>query len=386
MEGGFPPLEEEGGCLKVALVHDWLVSCRGGEKVLNALLEMFPQATLYTLFHEPGSVPGPTQHTPIYTSFLDKPWIRKRHRMFLPLFPLAIRTLSLKGYDLVVSSSHCAAKAIRLPPATPHLCYIHAPLRYMWDRFDDYFGKGRASLPLRLAAHALRPFLQRWDVRSAQRVTRFIANSRHVARQVKLRYNREAGVVHPPVDLERFLPLPLEGSGGGGYFLCFGALAPYKRLDLAIEAFKRLGLPLWVAGSGQEEGVLRRNLPSNIRWLGQIAEHEVPPLLHGAKALIFPGEEDFGLTPIEAQACGRPVIALGRGGALETVVEGKTGLFFAEPSVASLEGVVGAFGAFEKGFLPKEARENAVRFSKAHFWQGIGAELEILLGRMFSST
>jgi len=365
--------------LKVALIHDWLVSYRGGEKVLNALLELFPQAKLYTLFYEPGTIPGPIETLPIRTSFLDRPWLRKRHRMFLPLFPLAVHSFSLKGYDLVVSSSHCAAKAVRAPEGVPHLCYIHAPLRYMWDRFDDYFGKGRASLPLRLAARSLRPFLQRWDVRSARRVTHFVANSRHVARQVALRYGREAAVVHPPVDLERFLPLAPEASGRGGYFLCFGALAPYKRLDLAIEAFKRLGLPLWIAGSGQMEGVLKRGLTGNIRWLGQVPDEEVPALLHGAKALVFPGEEDFGLTPIEAQACGRPVIALGRGGALETVNE-RTGLFFGEPTAAALEGVVGAFGEFEKGFRPQEARENAMRFSKVHFWQGMRAELEAVLG------
>jgi len=367
--------------VKVAFVHDWLVSHRGGEKVLNALFELFPQAeiSVHTLFYEPGSVPGPVEQTQIHTSFLDGPWVRRHYRMFLPLFPLAMRSLSLKGYnhDLVISSSHCAAKAISVPRGVPHLCYIHAPLRYMWNSFDDYFGKGRASLPVRLAARMCRPFLQRWDVKSARKVTRFVANSRHVARQVELRYGQKANVVHPPVDLERFLPLPLESSGQGGYFLCFGALAPYKRLDLAIEAFKRLGLPLWVAGSGQMETQLRKNLPDNIRWLGQVPDREVPALLHAARALIFPGEEDFGLIPIEAQACGRPVIALGKGGVLETVTS-RTGLFFSEPSVVLLEEVVRTFPEFEKRFSPKDARDNALQFSQERFLQGMRAELAAL--------
>ncbi|MCL2012744.1 MAG: glycosyltransferase [Cystobacterineae bacterium] len=365
--------------MKVAFIHDWLVSYRGGEKVLNALFELFPQAKLYTLFYERGSVPGPVERAQVYSSFLDRPWARKRHRMFLPLFPLAISRFSLKGYELVISSSHCAAKAAPVPQGVPHLCYIHAPLRYMWTRFDDYFGKGRASLPLRIAAKTLRPFLQRWDKKSARRVTHFVANSHYIAKQVELLYGQKASVVYPPVELERFLPLPVENSGQGGYFLCFGALAPYKRLDLAIEAFGRLGLPLWVAGSGQMEAAFRKNLPGNIRWLGQVPEDEVPALLHAAKALVFPGEEDFGLTPIEVQACGRPVIALGRGGALETITP-KTGLFFAEPTAASLERAVLAFAELEKRFLPTEAKENAMRFSKENFLQGMRAQVQTCLG------
>jgi glycosyltransferase involved in cell wall biosynthesis len=357
------------------------VSYRGGEKVLNALFELFGQAEVHvhTLFYEPGSVPGPVEHSQIHTSFLDCAWARKRHRMFLPFFPLAMHSLSLRGYDydLVISSSHCAAKAIAVPKGVPHLCYIHAPLRYMWSRFDDYFGEGRASFPMRMAARALRPFLQRWDRKTARKVTHFVANSQHIAKQVELHYGRKADVVHPPVELERFLSLPLESSGQGGYFLCFGALAPYKRLDLAIEAFRRLGLPLWIAGSGQMEAALRKSLPGNIRWLGQVADSEVPALLHAAKALVFPGEEDFGLTPVEVQACGRPVIALGRGGALETITS-KTGIFFAEPCASSLEEAVQAFAAFEEGFLPKEARENAMQFSKENFLKGMRAQLEFL--------
>ena len=367
--------------MKVAFVHDWLVSYRGGEKVLNALFELFPQAEVHvhTLFHEPGIVPGPVQQVPIYTSFLDGRWARRHYRMFLPLFPMAVHSLSLRGYsyDLVVSSSHCVAKGIPVPKGVPHLAYIHAPLRYMWERYDDYFGKGRASLPVRVAAAALRPWLQRWDIKSARKVTRFVANSRHIAKQVEARYGKKANVVYPPVDLERFLPLPLEDAGKGGYFLCFGALAPYKRLDIALEAFKRLGLPLWVAGSGQLEAKLRKNLPDNIRWLGQVSDEEVPALLHGARALVFPGEEDFGLTPVEVQACGRPVIALGRGGALETVTR-RTGVFFAQPTAASLEEAVGEFADFEKRFSPQEARENAMQFSKERFLQGMRAELQAL--------
>jgi glycosyltransferase involved in cell wall biosynthesis len=238
-------------------------------------------------------------------------------------------------------------------------------MRYMWDLFDDYFGEGRASPPVRAAAHALRPWLQRWDRRTAQRVDRFVANSHNVARKIARFYGREALVIHPPVALERFTAQPVEGSGTGGYFLWVGAFAPYKRLDLVLEAFGALGLPLWVAGSGQEAARLGA-LPPNVRMLGQVRDDALPGLYRDARALIFPGEEDFGITPVEAQASGRPVIALGRGGALETVTP-QTGLFFAEQRVDALVQAVRRFEAFEPTFDPRAARANAERFSKDRF-------------------
>ncbi|MBL8955117.1 MAG: glycosyltransferase [Myxococcaceae bacterium] len=364
--------------MRIALVHDWLITWRGGEKVLEALLELMPRAELFTLFHDPAAMPASIERHDVHTAFVDKlPFARRRHRELLPLLPLAVKTLDLRGFELVVSSSHCVAKAARSQGAK-HVAYVHAPLRYFWDRFDDYFGAGRAPLPVRVAALAMRPFMQSWDVKSSRGIDRFIANSAHVARQIAQRYGERAEVVHPPVELERFTREPLP-RGQGEAFLCFGALAPYKRIDVAIEAFRRNGLPLWVAGAGQLDRALRRNLPPNVKWLGAIDDAQLPHVLKSARALVFPGEEDFGLTPIEAQACGRPVIAFGKGGALETVVHEKTGVFFYPQTPDALARAVFHFVEQLEGRLsPGAMRENALRFSKAHFFAGMRAQLDVV--------
>lgn len=364
---------------RVALAHDWLVTWRGGEKVLLAIAELFPDAPIFTLFHDGGAMPAALEAHRVEASLLDRiPGARERHRLFLPLMPAAIRAMRPRDVDLVISSSHCVAKAIPVPRGAKHLSYVHAPLRYMWDRFDDYFGPGRASLPVRLAARTLRPAFRAWDVFTSTGVDRFVTNSRHVAQQVAERYHRHARVIHPPVELERFMHQPLSAAGQGGYYLCFGALAPYKRIDLAIEAFKRLGLPLWIAGSGQSKDWLH-GLPKNVKALGHVSDDEVPDLYRNARALVFPGVEDFGITPLEAQACGRPVIAMGEGGALETVT-GETGLFFREQTVEALMDAVRRFEAFEPGFQPSRARAQAETFTKTAFQTALLAELNALMG------
>lgn len=363
---------------RVALAHDWLVTWRGGEKVLLAIAELFPDAPIHTLFHDAAAMPAALEAHRIEASLLDRvPGARERHRLFLPLMPAAIRALRPRGVDLVISSSHCVAKAIPVPKGAKHLSYVHAPLRYMWDRFDDYFGPGRASLPVRLAARTLRPAFRAWDVVTSTGVDRFVANSRHVAQQIADRYHRHARVIHPPVELERFIHQPLSAAGQGGYYLCFGALAPYKRIDLAIEAFRRLGLPLWVAGSGQSKAWLHA-LPKNVKALGHVPDDEVPDLYRNARALVFPGVEDFGITPLEAQACGRPVIAMGAGGALETVTE-RTGVFFREQTVEALMDAVRRFEQFEPDFQPSQARAQAETFTKAAFQAALLAELDALV-------
>lgn len=363
--------------LRVALVHDWLVTWRGGEKVLAALAAMFPSAPIFTLFHDPAAMPAELEGHPIVASPLNElRFLRGRHRQALPVLPAAVRALELPPVDVVISSSHCVAKAVPIPAGARHLSYVHAPLRYMWDRFDDYFGVGKASRGVRLGARVLRPLFQRWDVATAANVGRFVANSAHVAAQIAERYHRFARVVHPPVEVERFLADDV-GAGRGGYFLCLGALAPYKRIDLAIEAFRRLGLPLWIGGSGQSSAWLR-DLPPNVKALGQVADADLPALFRGARALVFPGQEDFGITPLEAQASGRPVIAYGRGGALETVLP-DTGLFFAEQTVDSLVEAVRRFDGFERTFEPHLARSNAARFTREAFQRGLSDELNALL-------
>jgi glycosyltransferase involved in cell wall biosynthesis len=362
--------------MRVALVHDWLITWRGGEKVLEALAGLFPSAEIFTLFHEPGSMSPALEARTIHTAFVDKiPGARRRHRQYLPLLPLAIERLSLEGYDLIISSSHCVAKGVRKPRGANHLSYVHAPMRYMWDHFDEYFGPGRVSVAVRAAALALRPVMQRWDVKSADGVDRFVANSANVSRQIARRYGRRASVVYPPAELERFSAVPLADTPRS-YFLCLGALAPYKRIDLAIAAFTRMGLPLWVGGTGQKTAWLR-SLPPNIKALGQVPDADLPELFRGARALVFPGEDDLGLTPIEAQASGRPVIAYGRGGALETVTA-QTGIFFGEQTVDALVASVGKFESTESTFSPAAARANASRFSLGAFQTGMRAQLAAL--------
>ncbi len=366
--------------VRVALVHDWLITWRGGEKVLAAIAELFPGAPIATLFHQPGTMSPGLEERQIITSLLDRvPGARQRHRFFLPAMPFAVRGLRLPDVDLVISSSHCVAKAVPVPPGARHLSYVHAPLRYMWDRFDDYFGPGKARWPVRLAARALRPALQRWDVRTARQVDVFVANSAHVAAQVQERYGRPARVIHPPVELERFTQAPLEGTGRGGYFLVLGAMAPYKRVDLALQAFARLGVPLWLGGTGQASRAWLRALPPNVKVLGQVPDAELPGLYRDARALIFPGVEDFGITPLEAQASGRPVIAFGAGGALETLTPG-TGLFFEDQTAAALEAAVRGFDAWEAGFQPADARAQALRFSKKAFQAALLDEVRALMG------
>ncbi|ADO72950.1 glycosyltransferase [Stigmatella aurantiaca] len=366
--------------MKVALVHDWLVTLRGGERVLEALCGLFPGADIYTLIHQPGTMPPLIEDRRIYTSFLqDIPGIHTRYRHFLPLFPRAIESFRLEGYGLVLSSSHCVAKGIRKPPGARHLGYIHAPMRYMWDLFDDYFGPGRASLPVRTAARSVRPWLQRWDRRTSAGVDRFVANSQHIAGKIHRFWGREASVVHPPVALERFCAGPLEGTGQGGYFLWLGAFAPYKRLDIALEAFRALEAELWVVGTGQEASKLTSGaLPPHIRFLGNVPDAELPTLYRNARALLFTGEEDFGITPLEAQATGRPVIAYAKGGVLETVTP-RTGLFFSEQTPEALATAVRQFDDWERAFVPAEARAQAQRFSRQAFLHGMEAEVEALL-------
>jgi len=367
--------------VKVALVHDWLVTQRGGEHVLEALCELFPQADIHTLVHRPGTVHPRIEARPIHTSVLQRvPRIHKLYRHFLPVLPQVIESMRLEGYDLVISSSHCVAKGIRKPAGAKHLAYVHAPMRYMWDLFDDYFGPGRASLPVRAAAHAVRPYLQKWDRESTAGVDRILVNSQHIAGKVKRFWGRDASVVYPPIALDRFCQHPLEGLGQGGYYLWLGAFAPYKRLDIALEAFRQLDAPLWVVGTGQDAARLTSGaLPSHIRFLGPVPNEALAGLYRDARALIFTPEEDFGIVPLEAQASGRPVIAYGRGGALETVSP-LTGVFFDEQTPAALVQAVRRFEAWEPQFRPADARAQAERFSRATFLRSVKAEVDALLG------
>ncbi|MGK7344985.1 MAG: glycosyltransferase [Candidatus Nitrospinota bacterium M3_3B_026] len=369
--------------MKVALVHDWLTGMRGGERVLEALLEIFPQADIYTLVHVPGSVSPAIESRRIHTSFLQRfPAIAKRYRWYLPLMPRAIESFRLGGYDLVVSSSHCVAKGVK-PGGAPHLCYLHTPMRYAWDMYGDYFNPERFSRAALFAIGKIMPRLREWDVRTASRVGLYVANSRNVKERAGRIYGVDAEVVYPPVDVDFFTPA--EEGGREGY-LVVSAFAPYKRVDLAIRAFNELGAPLSVVGSGEDEARLKAMAGPNIRFEGPLSAEGLLERYRRARALVYPGEEDFGIIPVEAQACGTPVIAYGRGGVLETVTplrdemtEGCTGVFFDRQDTESLKDAIARFEGAEERFRPEAARRNAERFARPVFMERMSGVVQKFL-------
>jgi glycosyltransferase involved in cell wall biosynthesis len=349
---------------KVALVHDWLTGQRGGEKVLEVLAELFPEAPIYTLFHVKGSQVPAVESRDIRTSFLQRlPFHRTKYRGYLPLYPLAVELFDLQEYDLVISSSHCAVKGIIPRPDALHISYIHSPVRYAWNQYWAYFAPERLSVFSRLLIPPVLHYLRMWDESSSHRVDAFMANSKNTAQRIAKYYRRQAEVIYPPVDAEFFVPA--KGRVARSGFLIVSALVPYKRIDLAVEAFNRTGQGLTIVGQGPDLRSLKRMAKPNIRFAGSLPPEELRRAYQSARALIMPGEEDFGITALEAQACGAPVIAFGRGGALETIKPGRTGLLFNELKVGSL---IGAVKKSERlPFNPRAARANALRFSRAVF-------------------
>lgn len=353
--------------MKVALVHDWLTGMRGGELVLEAIAELFPKTEIFTLLSVPASVSAPLTAITKHTSWLQKvPRAQHRYRYFLPLMPSMIESFDLTGYDLVISSSHCVAKGIRKPAGAVHISYVHAPMRYVWDRFDDYFGPGRSSFPVRMAASLWRKKLQDWDRRVSQddRVDHLIANSDFIAEQIQAHYGRSAQVIHPFAKLERF---SIQDGPRSGY-LMVGAFAPYKRIDLAIEAFNRLGLRLVIIGGGQDQERLKKKAGPSIEFLGPLSNRSVEDFFSRSKGFIFPGKEDFGITPVEAMASGCPVIAFGEGGICDTVTD-ETGIFFDEQTVESLVEAVNKFERGEVKISPDACRKQAQKFVRSRFQQ-----------------
>lgn len=350
--------------MRVALVHDWLTGMRGGERVLEVFLEHYPGAEIHTLIHVPGSVSAAIAGTRPRTSFVDRlPWSHRRGQVWLPLFPAAVESLELAGYDRVVSLSHCVAKGAIAPPGVPHMAYVFSPMRYAWDQREVY--RKAVPAPLRPAWGLLLAGLRVWDHASAARPDRLVAISEHVRARIRRAWGRDAAVLPAPVDLAAF---PTAAVGEGEYYLVLSALVPYKRIDLAVAAAPRLRYPVVVAGDGAEAGRLRAQARGNVRFLGRVPDRERPALMAGARALLFPGEEDFGLVPLEMNAVGRPVAGYGVGGLAETQVEGVTATFMAEQSV---EALVDAVERLEAGrFDPARLRANAERFSIAAFRQG----------------
>jgi glycosyltransferase involved in cell wall biosynthesis len=358
--------------MRVALVHDWLVAMRGGERCLEALCELYPEADLYTLFFERGAVSKPIAARRVTTSALQRlPGARRYYRYLLPLFPAAIERFELRGYDVVISSSHCVAKGALPGPGACHIAYIHTPMRYIWDQYEQYFGQrmslGRMAMPL------FRGYLRRWDVASGARPHYLIANSRHVAERIRRLYGRTAPVIYPPVRTAAFSP----SERDDGYYLIVSAFVPYKRLDLAIEAFNRLGLPMRVVGDGPDDARLRRLAGGSIQFLGALPDAALREQYAGCRALVFPGEEDFGIVPVEAMACGKAVIAYGRGGATESIVplaevggtpgEPPTGILFEPQTSAALVAAVHRFEQARHRFSAGASRRRAEQFDEARF-------------------
>ncbi len=349
--------------VKVALVHDWLTSMRGGEKVLEALCRMFPEADLFTLLHNPGSVSPVIEDRRIFTSFINRlPFKTTRYRHYLPLFPTAIELFNFKGYHLIISTSHCVAKGVRTPPDALHISYLHTPMRYVWDMYEEYFGEDQIRWWQRKIIPFFANYLRMWDVSSANRVDHFIANSLHVAKRIRKNYRRKATVIYPPVDTELFPVSNREGA----YYLIVSAMVPYKRLDLAIRVFNERDDLLYVIGNGPEKERLQKLAAGNIRFIDWQPAEQLARYYGGCKALIFPGEEDFGIVPVEAQSCGKPVIAYQRGGALETVIgfdganEGKcTGVFFKEQTAPALVQALEQFETlhWDARFIHQHARQ-----------------------------
>ncbi len=351
---------------RVAIIHYWLVTMRGGERVLERLLELFPQADIFTHVYDPAAMSATIRARTVRTSFIQKlPGAKKHYQSYLPLMPMALEQLDLRGYDLVISSESGPAKGVIPAPNALHLCYVHSPMRYLWDHYHNYREEAgwlkRAVMPM--LCHGLR----QWDTSSAARIDRVLANSSFIRERVAKAWRREAEVVHPPVDPALFTPSSEIEPG----YLWVGQLVPYKRADLAINAFNALGLPLTVVGDGPQAAMLRKRAGPAIRMIPRLSFDELRRAYARCRALVFTAEEDFGIVPVEVMASGRPVVAYGRGGALDSVVEGRTGLFFGEQTTDALIAAIQQLERWLPQFDPAEAAARARDFAPERFDAGV---------------
>ncbi|MFO7536397.1 MAG: glycosyltransferase [Kiritimatiellia bacterium] len=359
--------------LRAVLGHDWLTGMRGGERVLELLCDGFPAAPVLTLLCQPSAISERITRHPVRTSCLQRiPRIHERYRHFLPLFPLALRTLHTPPADLLITTSHCVIKGLNRPVGGRHLCYCFTPMRYAWLFFDLYFGGSPAR---RAGAAPLLALLRAWDRRANTGVDRFVGISRHVQDRIWKFYGRESDLVYPPADTARWTP---DGRPPGNFDLIVSALVPYKRIDLAVRAYTKAERKLKIVGIGSESARLKALAGPTVELLGRLPDEAVLDLYRGCRALVFPGEEDFGIVPVEAQSCGRPVIAFDRGGVAETVVDGATGVFFKEQTETAL------LEAMEKAddtpWNAEAIRAHAETFSEARFIAGMDESLRRCLG------
>lgn len=354
--------------MKVALVHYWIVNWRGGEKVLKCLAELYPQADIFAHVVDPQLISTHFPGRKITTSFIARlPGARTHYQKYLPLMPWALEQLDLRGYDLVISSEAGPAKGVIVDPFTTHLCYCHSPMRYIWDMFQDY--RAAAGAVTRLAMMPVFHRLRVWDQVSAQRVDHYIANSRFVAQRIHKYYRREARVIYPPVDIDDFAV----STRAEEWYLWVGQLVPYKRPDILVDAFNQSGRKLVVIGDGQLFEGLRKTARNNIQFLGWQSSASIKDHYARCRALVFPGVEDFGMVPVEAMASGKPVIALAAGGALESVVDGVSGVLFTEQSADGINTALDRFETISADFKPDVIRAGVARFSAERFREEIAA-------------
>jgi glycosyltransferase involved in cell wall biosynthesis len=364
--------------MRVAFVHDWLGTYRGGEKVLEAMLGIFPEAPIFTLFHQPGSLPATISSRRIITPRNFGRCFQWR-KALLPILPALIESLDFSGFDLIISSSHCVAKGAIPAPGAKHVSYIHSPMRYAWDQRHQYLQSVRQLPGGECLAEMVLSNLRRWDHSSCPRVDQFVANSSFVAQRIYRYLGRESLVIHPPVD-DVFLEQPLVAAAERkNYFVCFGAMVGYKRFDLAIEACRQLNIELVIAGSGPLEARLRSMAGDKISFQSSPSQSKLIELVSNARGLIFPGLEDFGIVPLEAMALGTPVIALGRGGALDSVKETVSGSFFADETVDSLKSALSSFR--HQDFSPESVRQHASGFSRSIFVDRMRQMIESVVGQ-----
>ncbi|MFN0150561.1 MAG: glycosyltransferase [bacterium] len=389
--------------MKIAIVHDWLTGMRGGEKCLEVFCELFPRATIFTLVHVKGALSPAIEAMEIRASFVQRlPGAMTRHQRYLPLFPLAVERFDLSEFDFVLSTSHCVAKGAIARPGAQHVCYCHTPMRYVWEFYDDYFRGPAAGIGARVVMPFAAPMLRRWDTSTASRVDHFIANSRNVATRIRRIYGRDADVIYPPVDTERFQPratlatddaramrvgaerasvragAPHGGGAAAAPFLIVSKLVPYKHVEIAVHAANALGAPLRVVGDGPERARLSAIAGATVTFDGWLDDAALAAAYRDARALLFPGIEDFGIVPLEAQASGTPVIAFAEGGALETVRDGETGILFAPQTPEALAAAMRRFDP--RAFDAAALRAWAERFSRDRFRSEMRAYLAPIVG------
>ncbi|HPG56548.1 MAG TPA: glycosyltransferase [Candidatus Wallbacteria bacterium] len=355
--------------LKVAIVHYWLVNMRGGEKVIEELLDIFPDAEIFTLVYDKSKISDKINSRKIHTSFIQNlPFGVSKYQHFFPLFPFAMEQFDLSKFDLVISSDSGFSKMALTNSRQKHVTYCHTPMRYAWDKYFEYLNENNLGFIKKSAMRIFMHYVRLTDLASSFRVDHFIANSKTVAGRVNKHYRRAAEVIYPPVDCKKFtIAPPSEEPSKDPFYLFVGQLIPYKKPDIAVKAFNELGLNLIVAGTGQMEKELRKTAAPNVKFIGRAEDARLLNLYQNCEALIFPNEEDFGIVPVECMAAGKPVIALNEGGASETVIDGKTGVLFDGCSVPSLIGAVKKFIAVRNGFRAEEIREHALEFDNEVF-------------------